>query len=441
MSDWNAKIVRVDQPDVGLLSLSLRAVDISEALVVVTLPGVVEMALVGERPRGSKATQFVTKLRRHVEGATLLDVERSGRAARLTLARAGKQRFLICATSKPYGARWLCETDGSVVLSSPGAPRDAPAHEVGWEHCSPTVLRKMGSRALHAHTSARKRQLERALSRHVKRLRRKRDAISRDLERAAKAEGLAEQASLLLAHVSQIEPGATHVDLTSWDDPSRVVHIELDPRQSPTELAQTLFAKSKRLKRGLEVAPRRLEAVDRELAALQTLSERVADMSVSDLGDALRSHGVPMLEPVEQRRRRRQAGGRLPYRTFAAEDGSIVLVGRGAADNDRLTLRTARPHDHWLHARGVSGAHVVVPLDKGKTCPSETLVDAATLAAYFSDLRGEPVVDVLHTPRRFVRKPKGSAAGSVTLQREKVISVRVESHRLQRLLQAEKKTS
>ena len=114
-------------------------------------------------------------------------------------------------------------------------------------------------------------------------------------------------------------------------------------------------------------------------------------------------------------------------------------MGRGAADNDRLTLRTARSHDLWLHARGVSGAHVVVRLDRGRSCPAETLVDAATLAAHFSDFRKEEVVDVLYTPRRFVRKHRGSPIGSVTLEREKVIAVRVEPPRLERLLSSERK--
>jgi predicted ribosome quality control (RQC) complex YloA/Tae2 family protein len=82
---------------------------------------------------------------------------------------------------------------------------------------------------------------------------------------------------------------------------------------------------------------------------------------------------------------------------------------------------------------------VVVPLAKGKSCSPEALVDAATLAAHFSDLRGELVVDVLYAPRRFVHKRKGSAMGSVSLDREKVIAVRVEADRLARLLTHEKK--
>jgi predicted ribosome quality control (RQC) complex YloA/Tae2 family protein len=89
----------------------------------------------------------------------------------------------------------------------------------------------------------------------------------------------------------------------------------------------------------------------------------------------------------------------------------------------------------------VTGAHVIVRLTKGQSCSAEALVDAATLAAHFSDLRGETIVDVLYTPRRFVHKRRGSPVGSVALGSEKVIAVRIETGRLERLLESEKKAS
>jgi len=54
-------------------------------------------------------------------------------------------------------------------------------------------------------------------------------------------------------------------------------------------------------------------------------------------------------------------------------------------DRKVLYQFSARGHDLWLHAKGRTGAHVVVPLDKGHTCPAEVLIDAAHLAAHFSD--------------------------------------------------------
>ncbi len=449
MSLWNAKIARVDQPEPGLLSLSFRAGGRNEVLILVTLPGTLGLGVVDERPRGASASPAVSQLRRHLEGAWIDHVEMSRRAARLSITRADKTRFLITAPSKPYGAWWLCETDGSVVVRAPGAPPSVPAED---EHLRPKSLDELrdggvlagerhtsGTSVLDAHRSMRRDQLERLLGRHIKRLSKKRDAIIGDLERATTAEELHEKASLILAHIAEIPANAASFETTSWGDDARPIRIELEPRKSPTDLAQELFKKSKRLKRGLDVAPQRLVAVETEIAELIRVHDELGDASPNELATKLEALGVSITAPKEEARKRRQAGARLPYREFVTIDASSVLVGRDAADNDRLTLRVARPHDLWLHARGVTGAHVVVPLAKGKSCSPETLVDAATLAAHFSDLRGEAIVDVLHTPRRFVNKRKGSPIGSVTLGREKVIAVRMESSRVERLLRSEKR--
>jgi predicted ribosome quality control (RQC) complex YloA/Tae2 family protein len=125
---------------------------------------------------------------------------------------------------------------------------------------------------------------------------------------------------------------------------------------------------------------------------------------------------------------------RRPFHTFRDAAGKPILVGRGGKDNDALTTKFARPHDLWLHAKDLVGAHVIVPLEKGQSCPSERLVDAATLAAHFSDGRGEAVCDVSYVERRHVRKPRGSAPGAVTYDHEKVMAVRIEPERLERLL-------
>jgi len=440
VSAWNAKIARVDQPEPGLLSLSVRAEGRNEALILVTLPGTVGLGVLAERPRGATASAAVSQLRRHLEGARIELVEISRRAARLSIVRADAMRFLIAAPSKPYGAWWLCDSDGSVVLRSPGAPSSVPDED---EHLDPKSLEELranGASVLQAHGTTRKSQLERLLQTRIKRLSKKRDAIRADLERAATAESLLQRANLILAHLAEIPANALYFETMTWDEDPRPIRIELQPRKSPTELAQDLFKKAKHLKRGLEIAPARLDAVDAELAELFRVRDTLDDDSPSELAARLESLGVSSTAPKEDARKRRQAGPRLPYREFLTADGSTALVGRSAADNDRLTLRVARPHDLWLHARGVTGAHVVVPLAKGKSCSGESLVDAATLAAYFSDLRGESIVDVLYTPRRFVHKRKGSAVGSVTLGSEKVIAVRLEAARLERLLQNEKKT-
>jgi predicted ribosome quality control (RQC) complex YloA/Tae2 family protein len=117
--------------------------------------------------------------------------------------------------------------------------------------------------------------------------------------------------------------------------------------------------------------------------------------------------------------------------------GLSILVGRGAAENDQLTVRVAKGNDVWLHARGRTGAHVVLRLPKGRAPDQESLLDAAHLAAHFSDARGEAAPEVVYTRAKHVRKAKGSAPGAVTYSQEKGMALRVEPSRVERLLQGE----
>jgi predicted ribosome quality control (RQC) complex YloA/Tae2 family protein len=236
--------------------------------------------------------------------------------------------------------------------------------------------------------------------------------------------------------------------VTDWSSgEAKVIELPLDPARSAREQVLALFKKARRIKRGVAVARERqsqaearrdvlvrLSAEARGAQAHDALEEVVRRARAAAPGDfvhdteaAARAPGAA--RPVQARRK--------AYRTFRASTGARILVGRGGADNDELTLHVARPHDLWLHARGHPGAHVVVRLDKGHSCPPEVLVDAAHLAAHFSDARGELVVEVEHTDRRFVRKPRGSAPGLVVVQREKVLTLRLDPSRLAALVASE----
>ena len=91
-------------------------------------------------------------------------------------------------------------------------------------------------------------------------------------------------------------------------------------------------------------------------------------------------------------------------------------MGRGARENDELTFRVARSYDTWMHAADYPGSHVVVRA-KGKddSIPHRTLVEAARLAAHFSQAREDSKVAVNYAQRKFVTKPRGAAPGLVYL--------------------------
>ena len=102
-------------------------------------------------------------------------------------------------------------------------------------------------------------------------------------------------------------------------------------------------------------------------------------------------------------------------RNFTSSEGFEILVGKGAKDNDHLTFRVAKSNDLWLHAADYPGSHVVVKSRNREEIPPKTLVEAAQLAAFYSQAREESKVAVNYTLRKFVHKPKGAVAGLVNL--------------------------
>ncbi len=282
--------------------------------------------------------------------------------------------------------------------------------------------------------------LKAALRRYVRRT----EAVRGDLERLEGAPRLQRIGRRLLAQGDGIPRGVTEATLDDWEEGGTLT-VDLDPARPAKMQAAGLFAQARRIQRGESVMRARLAETEETLEKLRALATAVDDApevtpeALETWWTHARTLGVVRGEknadgkvPPGQGAKRAEA--RVPYLEYTASLGRRVLVGRGAKDNDALTLSVARPQDLWLHARGVAGAHVVVPMDRGAQCPPEVLVDAATLAAHHSDARGETTVEVTWTEKRYVRKPKKLPPGKVVTDREHVLTLRLEAPRLDRLL-------
>jgi predicted ribosome quality control (RQC) complex YloA/Tae2 family protein len=290
----------------------------------------------------------------------------------------------------------------------------------------------------------RTRLLEVGLARAHARVARRARAIEGDLDRIAEADELARRAQLFVAAAAGAPRGAPRLIATDWSSGEPVqVSMPLDPAISPKAQVDAVFRRARRLKNGATLAQGRLEDARRILKELEALASRLAADPEVDL-DELAHHAqvtaprdfvrAPQAPP---RRPATKEEPSLPYRTFLGAADAPIFVGRGAERNDDLTLHVAKPHHLWLHAKGQAGAHVVVPLAKGASCPAELLVDAAHLAAHFSRARNEAIVEITYVPRRYVRKPRGSPPGLVEVTRDKTLVLRPSSSTLRRLLDRE----
>lgn len=289
------------------------------------------------------------------------------------------------------------------------------------------------------------RELSRAVTRFEKRVK----AVNNDLTKIDEAESLASLAPWIVPAAAKARRGASTLSYSDWSTgEEKKIDLPLDPSKSAREQVDAMFARARRLRAGRPVAEKRRDEAQRAADALRALGEELASIALDspDLEATLEEirDRAKKIAPKEIRgeapppaKKRKPQERAPPFRTFVGHADTKIWVGRGADRNDELTFDVARPHHAWLHAKGDAGAHVVVALKKGAELTQEQLVDAAHLAAHFSKARGENLVDVSYTYRRYVRKPRKSPPGLVVVDREKVITLRMQPERLEKLLATE----
>jgi len=283
--------------------------------------------------------------------------------------------------------------------------------------------------------------LERARARAGRLIR----GLEQDRARADAAQVYRKYGDLLLAHLGEVPRGVDAITLSDDFEDGAALSIALDPARSPRENATRYYQQHKKLSGSLVTIDARLGAARARLAELDALAARAAAADLAALtalsGEVDRA--LPAAQPRTAREKRSaETRAALPYHEFTSAAGDTIWVGKGARANDELTFRHARGNDLWLHTREVPGAHVVVRLGAGRTLVEPTLLDAATLAAHYSQARNASDVDVAYTYRKHVRRAgRDAPPGLVTLANAKTFRIRLDSDRLQRLLSGLKPSS
>jgi predicted ribosome quality control (RQC) complex YloA/Tae2 family protein len=248
-------------------------------------------------------------------------------------------------------------------------------------------------------------------------LNRRRDQIAEELAKAQELETLRWEGEMIFAFMHELRTGQTALTVEERT-------ISLDPRRSAVEQAQERFKAYDKAKNAVAGLPERLAAADAQLAGLDELDslleladsydqiEQIA-FEAEELG-YLREHP----DPTTARRKRRAPKVRPLH--LVSSDGFDIYIGRSARQNEEVTFRIGRPDDLWVHVRTIHGSHVIVR-SGGRTISETALVEAAGLAAYFSQARNEAGVEVDMCRRALVRKVPHGPPGLVTYRAERTI--------------------
>ena len=249
--------------------------------------------------------------------------------------------------------------------------------------------------------------------------------LQRDLEAHGDPEQHKRTGDLLLANISSAQRSGNRVVLKDYySDGAPDISIELDENTSLQDEARQFFSRYTKAKHAAEEINARLAKLEPEIGKLQDRLTEIDGITAAGDTAGLAALDQPLEKP-SARTRKKQETEKIPgVRRYRSSDGYEILVGRAAHTNDRLTFKVAKPHDIWLHAADYPGSHVVVRNQTRNEIPHRTIIEAAQLAAKFSQAGEDSKVTVHYTSRKFLSKPKGAAPGLVRMSSFKTITVK-----------------
>src|SRR3989454_6246792 len=453
------RVQQVYQPHAEAISLEIRSQGKTLTLYFSADPETARLHLLSKKPLNPPTPPpFCQLLRAHLEGARIERIEQvaDDRIVRLVMQRDGKPVTLVAELTGRTANLMLLDEAGAVrgqlrkgrqkigdVYSAPvtkghpvGAQFIAPKTDV--INHAPTSEPFPFSDELerryqeHDEARARARQLDaikaglrKTLKRTVKRI----EALEADLAKAERYRDYNRYGELLKSHLGEIGKGATAITVPDYFDPALPdLVLPLDPAKSPQGNLDDYFRKYKKYQNAQKAIRPRLQAAQAEAA---TLRERLASLD-RDEAPAEEGNLVGAVREPPLRRKKGTAPAQ-PVLKVTTEAGGAIPVGRDNRENEELTFGLARSHDLWLHASGAPGSHVVLRLEKGAEIRKESLLDAATLALQYSDLRKSGQGEVLYAYRKHVRKPRGAKPGLVTVTQDKRIFLKLDRKRLKQL--------
>ena len=226
-----------------------------------------------------------------------------------------------------------------------------------------------------------------------------------------------------------LKKGMTEARLPDWSrENGEEIVVPLDVRLTPLQNAQKYFKKYQKARSARETAAVQREKTLAEMDYLEGMlldvDKCVGESELEEIREELVRTGY--LKRNAGRRQKRQLPRSKPYR-YLSSDGVEILVGKNAAQNDRLT-QAAMPEEMWLHAKDMPGSHVLIRAEG--EIPLQTLKEAALLAAWYSKGRGSSLVPVDYTRRKYVKKPSGAAPGKVIYTHQKTAYMTAEAEQV-----------
>lgn len=258
-----------------------------------------------------------------------------------------------------------------------------------------------------------------------------------DLQKAGDRDKLREYGDIITTNFYQMSKGQTVLRAQNYYDPeAEEVDIPLDPLLTPQQNAARYYRDYKKAQKAEEMLTLQLEKNRAELdyldSVLQNIKLSEGDRDLQEIRQELMDNGYLKQQKKKLAAKGKQKVIRSRPMEFRSTAGLAILVGKNNSQNDRLTLRDADRRDLWLHVQKLHGSHVILKTG-GAEPDTQSLTEAAMLAAWFSQGAESGQVPVDFTPVRYVKKPAGARPGYVIYSTYQTIYVTPDAELARRL--------
>ena len=292
---------------------------------------------------------------------------------------------------------------------------------------------------VHTDDSTEKKNIEAIIKNLYVKLNKKLDIYESDLEKAKDAEKYKKYGDLVSAfgfNKELIKDGVLTCE--DYNDNNKKISIKLDTDMDIASNVKKFYDRYNKLKRTkdnalelIEETKDKIEHLDSIKASL-TLSNNKNDIflikkELSDYFDEMAKYKEisDFSKKINSSKNKKNQKTNYNIHHYKSSAGIDIFVGKNNLENEYLTFTLADSNDTWFHIKGLPGAHVIVkkPYD---FMDEKTLKEAASMAAYFSEMKNEAKATVDYTLRKELKKVKGKVPGFCIYHKNFSINVKPE---------------
>ncbi|KHD38256.1 ferrous iron transporter A [Clostridium acetobutylicum] len=263
--------------------------------------------------------------------------------------------------------------------------------------------------------------LQKIVNTNLERCRKKNEIYEDELNECANKDTYKIYGELLTSNIYTIKKGdKTATVLNYYSENNESITIKLDENKTPSENIQRYFKKYNKLKKTEENAQIQIKNNNEEIEYLQSVLTNIENSDTySDIEDIRQELIDTEYIRFSKKNKQKKKDKISKPMHIKSKDGIDMYIGKNNKQNDYLTLKFADKRDIWFHTKNIPGSHVIVK--NFGDIPETTLIEAASIAAYYSKARESSNVAVDYTEVKNVRKPSGAKPGMVIYYTNKTI--------------------